>query len=86
MRRRGYGLPEGELPEGQERPPWGAGLTALAMTVVVGGWFFCMNGAVIADDRRNAVRPAWRIWKNIDTRILSTALQNFVEKRGKIEE
>ena len=61
------------------------GLAALAMTVGVGGWFFCMNGAVIADDRRNAVRPAWRIWKNIDTQILSTALQNFVEKQGKTE-
>ena len=22
----GNGLPEGELPEGQEKPPWGAGL------------------------------------------------------------
>ena len=61
-------------------------LTGFAMTVVVGGWFFCMSGVVVAADRRNVVRPAWRIWKNIDTQILSTALQNFVESGGKSEE
>ena len=52
-------LPEGELPEGQERPPWGAGLTALAMTVVVGGWPFGFGGAVIVPDRRGQCRPPY---------------------------
>ena len=44
------GLPEGELPEGQERPPWGAPY-GLAMTEVDGGWSHCAGGAVVIAER-----------------------------------
>ena len=58
LRRGGYELPEGELPEGQERPPWGAGF-ALAMTVVDGGWTVCFICVAVQADRRGQCRPPY---------------------------
>ena len=56
--RKENGLPEGELPEGQERPPWGAsGFALLAMTVVVGTRSLCAEvqhfGYIVLRNGRN---------------------------------